>query len=91
VLVGDAVHATTPHLASGAGIAVESAIVLADELMRADSVEEGLKAYQDRRYERCRDVIETSVAVGKLQLDGGSPDQIGAMIGGALHRLAGDF
>jgi 2-polyprenyl-6-methoxyphenol hydroxylase-like FAD-dependent oxidoreductase len=27
VLVGDSVHATSPHLASGAGIAVESAIV----------------------------------------------------------------
>jgi 2-polyprenyl-6-methoxyphenol hydroxylase-like FAD-dependent oxidoreductase len=91
VLVGDAVHATTPHLASGAGIAVESAIVLVDELTNADSVEEGLQAYQHRRFERCRDVVETSVAVGKLQLEGGSPEQIGGMIGGALHRLAGDF
>jgi 2-polyprenyl-6-methoxyphenol hydroxylase-like FAD-dependent oxidoreductase len=91
VLLGDAVHATTPHLASGAGIAVESALVLADELAIADTVEAGLAAYQDRRYERCRDVVETSVAVGKLQLEGGSPDQIGSMIGGALHRLAGDF
>jgi 2-polyprenyl-6-methoxyphenol hydroxylase-like FAD-dependent oxidoreductase len=91
VLVGDAVHATTPHLASGAGMAVESAIVLVDELMQAASVPAGLKAYQDRRLERCRDVVETSVAVGKLQLEGGSPEQIGAMIGGALHRMAGHF
>jgi 2-polyprenyl-6-methoxyphenol hydroxylase-like FAD-dependent oxidoreductase len=91
VLVGDSVHATTPHLASGAGIAVESAIVLADEILSANSVSEGLAAYQDRRFERCRDVVETSVAVGKLQLSGGSPEQIGGMIGGALHRLAGEF
>jgi hypothetical protein len=35
--------------------------------------------------------VETSVAVGKLQLEGGSPDQIGGMLGGALHRLAADF
>jgi 2-polyprenyl-6-methoxyphenol hydroxylase-like FAD-dependent oxidoreductase len=91
VLVGDSVHATTPHLASGAGIAVESAIVLVDELMSAKSVYAGLQAYQHRRFERCRDVVETSVAVGKLQLTGGSPEQIGGMIGGALHRLAGDF
>ncbi len=90
-LVGDAVHATTPHLASGAGIAVESAIVLVDEVLKAGSIEDGLLAYQERRYERCRDVVETSVAVGQLQLEGGSPDQIGGMIGGALHRLAGDF
>jgi 2-polyprenyl-6-methoxyphenol hydroxylase-like FAD-dependent oxidoreductase len=91
VLVGDAVHATTPHLASGAGIAVESALVLVDELTAASSVDSGLIAYQKRRYERCRDVVETSVAVGKLQLADGSPDQIGGMIGGALHRLAQDF
>jgi 2-polyprenyl-6-methoxyphenol hydroxylase-like FAD-dependent oxidoreductase len=91
VLVGDSVHATTPHLASGAGIAVESALVLVDELMNADSVGAGLQAFQDRRFERCRDVVETSIAVGALQLGGGSPDQIGGMIGGALHRLAGDY
>ncbi len=91
VLVGDAVHATTPHLASGAGMAVESALVLAEEVLAADSVAAGLQAYQARRYERCRDVVETSIAVGNLQLSGGSPEQIGGMIGGALHRLAGDF
>jgi 2-polyprenyl-6-methoxyphenol hydroxylase-like FAD-dependent oxidoreductase len=91
VLVGDAVHATTPHLASGAGIAVESAIVLADEILNAQSIDEGLSAFQDRRFERCRDVVQTSIALGKLQLEGGSPEQIGAIMGGALHRLAGDF
>ena len=30
VLLGDTIHATTPHLASGAGIAVEGAVVLAE-------------------------------------------------------------
>ncbi len=92
VLVGDAAHATTPHLASGAGMAVEDALALAEELsVEGRSVEAGLAAYTARRYERCRDVVETSVAVGNLQLAGGSPEQIGGMIGGALHRLAGDF
>lgn len=91
VLLGDAVHATTPHLASGAGMAVESAIVLAEELARAPSVEAGLASYEERRFERCRDVVDTSVAIGKLQLEGGDPQQIGALIGGALHRLAAPF
>jgi 2-polyprenyl-6-methoxyphenol hydroxylase-like FAD-dependent oxidoreductase len=91
VLVGDAVHATTPHLASGAGMAVESAIVLADEVMRARDVTAGLTAYQERRFERCRDVVDTSVAVGQRQLAGASPDEIGGMIGGALHRFAAPY
>jgi 2-polyprenyl-6-methoxyphenol hydroxylase-like FAD-dependent oxidoreductase len=92
VLVGDAAHATTPHLASGAGMAVEDALALAEELTtEGRSVENSLTAYTTRRFERCRDVVETSVAVGRLQLDGGSPDQIGGIIGGALHRLAAAF
>ena len=87
VLLGDAVHATTPHLASGAGMAVESAIVLAEELARAANVDEALLAYQERRFERCKDVIDSSVAIGKLQLEHGRPDQIAGLIEGALARL----
>ena len=91
VLLGDAVHATTPHLASGAGMAVESAIVLAEELAAASTVEAALAAYQERRYERCRDIVETSIAIGNAQLAGAGPEQVGGMIGQALHRLAAPF
>lgn len=87
VLLGDAVHATTPHLASGAGMAVESAIVLAQELAKADSVDAALLAYQERRFDRCKDVIDSSVEIGKLQLAHGRPDQIAGLIEGALMRL----
>jgi 2-polyprenyl-6-methoxyphenol hydroxylase-like FAD-dependent oxidoreductase len=34
LLIGDAVHATTPHLASGAGIGVEDAVVIAQDRAR---------------------------------------------------------
>lgn len=91
VLLGDAVHATTPHLASGAGMAVESAIVLAQELARTDNIDAALKAYEDRRFDRCRDVVETSVSIGKLQLEHGRPDQIAGLIEGALARLNQPF
>jgi 2-polyprenyl-6-methoxyphenol hydroxylase-like FAD-dependent oxidoreductase len=91
VLLGDAVHATTPHLASGAGMAVESGVVLAEELARTDDVAAALSAYQDRRYDRCRDVIETSVAVGKLQLEHGDPKVHAHMLEGALSRLNQPF
>lgn len=91
VLLGDAVHATTPHLASGAGMAVESGIVLAEELARTGDVGDALKAYQERRFDRCRDVIETSVAVGKLQLEHGDPKVHADMLEGALGRLNQPF
>lgn len=91
VLLGDAVHATTPHLASGAGMAVESGIVLAEELARTGDVGDALKAYQERRFDRCRDVIETSVAVGRLQLEHGDPKVHADMLEGALGRLNQPF
>lgn len=91
VLLGDAVHATTPHLASGAGMAVESGVVLAEELARADTVEAGLLAYQERRYPRCKDVIDSSVAVGRLQLAHGDPREHAQILEGALSRLNQPF
>lgn len=91
VLLGDAVHATTPHLASGAGMAVESGIVLAEELARADEVTAGLLGYQDRRFERCRYVIESSVRMGRLQLDHAAPEEVTKVLESALDCLNAPF
>ena len=75
VLVGDAAHATTPHLASGAAISVEDAIVLVEELERAASVEAALTAYVARRFERCKMVVENSLRLGEIEISGGSKDE----------------
>jgi 2-polyprenyl-6-methoxyphenol hydroxylase-like FAD-dependent oxidoreductase len=92
VLLGDAAHATTPHLASGAGMAVEDALVLAKELGNSDRGVKGrLLAYSKRRYPRCRHVVETSIAVGQMQLTGGSAEAVGKLIGSALHELAVEY
>jgi len=63
VLLGDAVHATTPHLGQGAGMAIEDAMVLAEELDRSTDLEAALSAYRDRRFERCRYIVEASRAI----------------------------
>ncbi len=68
VLLGDAVHATTPHLGQGAGMAIEDSLVLADELSKANSPEEAFKAFRDRRFERCRYIVKTSLALCNGQL-----------------------
>jgi 2-polyprenyl-6-methoxyphenol hydroxylase-like FAD-dependent oxidoreductase len=70
-LVGDAVHATTPHMAAGAGIGLEDAIVLADELGRAPTLEAALQAFEARRWERCRMVVENSGRLGEIEIAGG--------------------
>lgn len=67
VLIGDAVHATTPHLASGAGIGVEDAVVLAEELDRTEDLSLALSEFTQRRFERCRMVVENSIRLGEME------------------------
>jgi 2-polyprenyl-6-methoxyphenol hydroxylase-like FAD-dependent oxidoreductase len=69
VLVGDAAHGMTPHCGQGAAQAVEDGIVLADELSRSDSVAGALHAYSDRRFDRCRTILEGSEAIGRWEQD----------------------
>ncbi|MGH7105907.1 MAG: FAD-dependent monooxygenase, partial [Acetobacteraceae bacterium] len=73
VLLGDAVHATTPHLGQGAGMAIEDGLVLAEELARADHPAEAFNAYRQRRFERCKYIVEKSKAIGDGQLGKGPP------------------
>lgn len=71
VLLGDAVHATTPHLGQGAGLAIEDSLVLADELARHEDMETALTAYRDRRFERCAYIVRSSLAICLGQLGKG--------------------
>ena len=75
VVIGDAAHTTTPHLATGAGIAIEDAVVLA-ELMATDApVPQALDRFTERRYPRCRLVVETAVKLGEMEKDTTIPIQ----------------
>jgi FAD-dependent urate hydroxylase len=59
LLVGDAAHATAPTLAQGAAMAFEDAVVLGEVLKRTpDDVPAALRAYEQRRRPRCRQVRE---------------------------------
>lgn len=68
VLIGDAAHATTPQLASGAGLAVEDALVLQQECSKTPDVAEALASFMRRRFERCRMVVENSLELGRLEV-----------------------
>jgi 2-polyprenyl-6-methoxyphenol hydroxylase-like FAD-dependent oxidoreductase len=87
VFIGDAVHATTPHMASGAGMAVEDGLVLADELARGDNVEQALASFTTRRLERARMVVENSVRIGEIEMAGGDQRDANAMLGDTMHKL----
>ena len=88
-LIGDAVHATTPHLASGAGIGIEDAIVLAEEIDRAVDVEAALVAFEDRRWERCRMVVENSGRLGEIETQHGDKGEHAALMRESFMALEG--
>ncbi|MBO0938251.1 FAD-dependent oxidoreductase [Fibrella sp. HMF5335] len=92
VMMGDAVHATIPQLGQGAGLAIEDAVVLGEELTVGDAVSAALDRYMARRYERCKMVVDVSAQVGEWeQLDwqGKLPEEanIGALMGRTLGAL----
>jgi salicylate hydroxylase len=69
VLLGDAAHATSPHQGSGAGMAVEDALVLGHLLGLTDCDEEirsAFAAYELVRLERSMKVVETSRECGEI-------------------------
>ncbi|MFD9593908.1 FAD-dependent monooxygenase [Kitasatospora sp. NPDC059973] len=95
VLAGDAAHASTPHLAQGAAMAVEDALVLAQSL---DAVEDpatdvaaALAAWEERRRPRAMWVQALSRAV--LKQETGTPttpeedELLKVGIPGAAHVL----
>jgi salicylate hydroxylase len=68
-LLGDAAHATSPHQGSGAGMAIEDALVLGHVLGLASCQGEFGKAfasYESTRLERCMKVVESSRECGEI-------------------------
>ena len=76
-LLGDAVHSTTPHLGQGAGLAIEDAIVLADELTKASKPEQAFENYRNRRFERCDYIVKASLEICLGQLGKGPLVDVG--------------
>jgi 2-polyprenyl-6-methoxyphenol hydroxylase-like FAD-dependent oxidoreductase len=88
ILIGDAAHAATPHLASGAGMAVEDGIVLAEEVTRDADIDAALPRFMKRRYERGKLVAENSLRLGELEMTHGSPKEHSRVMMAAVAALA---
>ncbi len=67
LLIGDA-HGPTSKLGQGAAQAIEDAIVIAQELVAKATIDEALSAFMQRRFERCRFVVEGSLQIGRWEL-----------------------
>jgi 2-polyprenyl-6-methoxyphenol hydroxylase-like FAD-dependent oxidoreductase len=81
IVIGDAAHTTTPHLASGASIAIEDSIVLARLFQSERSFNAVLDDFMHQRYERCRMIVANSELLGEWEKKPGTPneDTVGVM------------
>ena len=94
VIIGDAAHATIPQMGSGAALAVEDAVVIAEEVSAGGSIEEIMSRYIDRRYARCKAVVDASNKLAEweqlewngLPLPEGA--NVGALMGSTLMMLS---
>jgi 2-polyprenyl-6-methoxyphenol hydroxylase-like FAD-dependent oxidoreductase len=86
LLIGDAVHATTPHLGQGAAQAVEDAVVLGEEVANGGPVTELLNRFMTRRFERCRFITQSSLQIGEWE-QRPSPTADHAGIIKEMHRV----
>jgi 2-polyprenyl-6-methoxyphenol hydroxylase-like FAD-dependent oxidoreductase len=68
-LIGDAAHATSPHVGQGAAMALEDSVVLGEELAATDSLTDAFDAFGRRRYERVRTIVEISEQIAKWEIE----------------------
>lgn len=70
LIIGDAAHATTPHLAQGAAMAIEDAVLLGELLGRDGASFDALMAeFVSRRFDRARFVVETSDQIAQWEME----------------------
>jgi 2-polyprenyl-6-methoxyphenol hydroxylase-like FAD-dependent oxidoreductase len=68
-LIGDAAHATSPHVGQGAALAIEDAIVLAEEVTGNDSLVAAFEKFGKRRYERVKTIVDISTQIGEWEIN----------------------
>ena len=88
LLIGDAAHATTSNMGMGGGMALEDGAVLGQCVASASTLEEALCEFMDRRYERVRLVVETSVALSRLDQARAPRSESMALFKSAFEALA---
>lgn len=73
VLLGDAVHATSPSAGQGASLALEDAATLAAELIRTQDHEDAFAAYELQRRNRAEKVVAYAATIDRQKKTSGNP------------------
>lgn len=87
VLVGDAAHSLTPQLTSGGGMAIEDAVVLAEELAGTDDAEAALDSYSSRRAARVAPIFDITYRICRSEQDPHGDKQLSLTLLQQGHEL----
>ena len=89
VVIGDAAHSCPPTIAQGAAQALEDAVVLAELLVAADTLDQSVwDAFHARRVPRAKAVVEASVQLGQWQIDHNRDADAAGLIFGIGAKMA---
>ena len=69
IVIGDAAHATTPHLAQGAAMAIEDAVLLGELLGSHAVLSLALEEFMRRRFRRAQYVVDSSNQIAAWELE----------------------
>jgi 2-polyprenyl-6-methoxyphenol hydroxylase-like FAD-dependent oxidoreductase len=87
LLIGDAVHLPTPQLGMGGAMAMEDGVVLADVLSGEETIEAALVAFMERRFERCRVIVNNSVQLSEWEKTAADHGPEAAALMNESHQL----
>jgi 2-polyprenyl-6-methoxyphenol hydroxylase-like FAD-dependent oxidoreductase len=76
MIMGDAAHAMTPYLGSGAAMAIEDGVVFAQLLRSDDTLYDVQTKFMARRYPRVKTVWDTSLQMMHEEFDSATPDAL---------------
>ena len=84
--MGDAAHAMTPYLGSGAAMSIEDGVVLAQELAKDQSLLDAQLAFMTRRLPRVRAVRDRSIEAMHEEFDSVTPEAFERRLNFLVHH-----
>lgn len=86
MVMGDAAHAMTPYLGSGAAMSIEDGVVLAQELAKDQSLLDAQLAFMTRRLPRVRAVRDRSIEAMHEEFDSVTPEAFERRLNFLVHH-----
>lgn len=86
MIMGDAAHAMTPYLGSGAAMAIEDGVVFAKLLQTGDTLYDVQTRFMARRYPRVKTIWDISLQMMHEEFDSATPEALERRLAHLVHE-----